>query len=341
MDSRMRNGSRRRGPILLAIVLLAVVPIAAVQRAAAQGETTPTPQGVVWRDLTLDQALGEAKEKNQMVLADVWSDHCGSCGQMDRELWDTPEGAKFMEGMIPLKIESGSRPGQVFADRFPVTGLPAIVFIRPDGTELDRVEGYTSKQEFLRKASLLREGVDPLIDLENDLAAKPDSVPLLWEVLGKYINRRRTADADSIFQRILRLDVGNRQTYAERAILLMARSAQYVQNDLPATVSYYKMLVEKYPTASSVGGAVDGAYKTMNLMGQAQQWPDWICPILKAQPANGYLQRAAAMTALRGGLRGECLAQAARTAKDLKVGGADKAAYLDSVATVLAGPKKL
>jgi hypothetical protein len=291
-------------------------------------------QGIKWADLTLDQALAEAAAKKTMVLIDVWSPHCGSCGQMDIDLWDTPEGLKLANGFVPIKIETGSPAGRDLALRYPITGLPAIIFLYPDGKELDRVEGYVNKNSFLYQVKPLTAGVDPLIEMENRLAVKPDSLDLIFQVMERYLNRRRDADADSLYRRIIRVDVGNHRMFVERAIVRMARKAEYVDRDLAETLGYWKFMVEAYPTASSVGAAVDGAFKTMLSQGTGSEWPDWICPILEKNPNLGYLQRAAAMTALRAGFRRPCFAKAARLARDLGVG---TAAYMDSVATVLDG----
>lgn len=322
MDLRSRT---HRPFAVLALFVAVLLPLFVSGSARGEGE------GVQWRDLTLDQAIAEAKEKNTMVLVDVWAGHCHSCGQMDVDVWETPEGGKLFEGLIPIKIESTSAAGREFSARYPVTGLPAIVFLRGDGTELDRVEGYFEKRRFYREVQPLVDGIDPLIEMEARLAARPDSLELAYQTLERYLNRGREEDADSLFARIMRLK--NTQ-YIEKAIVRMARYEEYVHHDLPKTLAYWKMLVEQYPASSSAGGAVNGAFKTMVQMGTAQEWDEWICPILDKNPKQGYLQRAAAMTALSNGFRGECFVKAARAARDL---GAGKAAYMDSVATVLEG----
>jgi thiol-disulfide isomerase/thioredoxin len=286
--------------------------------------------GVQWRDLTLEQALAEAKEKDTMVLVDVWAGHCHSCGQMDIDLWDTPEGAKLAEKYIPIKIESVSATGREFSDRYPITGLPSIILLRPDGTELDRVEGYYEKRKFLRDFQPLLDGTDPLLVMEAHMAARPDSLDLVYEIFEKYLNRRREAEADTLFNRLLQKG-GVR--YADKAIVRMARYQEYVRHDYPKTLEYYKMLVEQYPSASSAGGAINGAFKTMVNMGKGDEWPDWICGVLEKNPQEGYLQRSAAMTAFQGGYRGHCFAEAARRAIALGVG---KSAYMDSIAVILA-----
>jgi hypothetical protein len=327
---RAAPSRRARGPALPMFLLAALLAPALLAGVAAA-------QGVKWADFTLEQALAEAKAKNTMVLIDVWSGHCGSCGQMDIDLWDTPEGAKLAEGLIPIKIETGSEAGRTLSERYPITGLPAIIFLHGDGTELDRVEGYINKNLFLAQVRPLKDGIDPLDEMEGRLAARPDSLDLMMQVMERSLNRRRDADADTLFNRILKLDVGNRKSYAERAIVRMARNSEYVYHDPPRTLGYWKLMVEQYPTASSVGAAVDGAYKVLLSMGKASEWPDWICPILEKNPNLGYLQRAAAMTALRGGFRTPCFAAAARKASALGVG---KQAFMDSVATVLEGGAK-
>ncbi len=143
--------------------------------------TAPTlragAQGVVWRDSTLDQALAEAASSDRILMVDVRANHCGQCIVMETEFWNTPDGAAFAADMIPLKIDSTMPAGADLTKRYPITGLPCVVFIRPDGTEIDRVVGYETKSKFLDEAGQLKNGIDPLPDMEKALAAHPDSLP--------------------------------------------------------------------------------------------------------------------------------------------------------------------
>ncbi len=324
----------RRIRSLAVPALLLCLAVVARGETAAGGGTTPdqAAQGTQWRDISLDDALKEATAKNSLVLVEFWAKHCGACGQMDLDLWSTPAGAELTKGLICLKFDTQSPAGQEMMMRYPVTGLPCSLFLQPDGTELDRVDGYTNREEYLRQARMLASGVDPLPVMEARMEARPDSLPLLLGVLERYLNRRRDADADTVYQRILRTDPSNAKGFSERAVRAMAKYAEYGKHDPAAAAGYWQYMVERFPSASSVGGGVDGAYKGWLSAGQSAKWLAWICDVLKKNPNQPYLQRAAVYTGLRAGFRAPCLAEAARSARRA---GLQPAAFLDSVAVVL------
>ena len=47
---------------------------------------------VEWVELSLDEALAEARETGEILMIDVGAGHCGACGDMDRDLWGSAEG---------------------------------------------------------------------------------------------------------------------------------------------------------------------------------------------------------------------------------------------------------
>lgn len=291
-------------------------------------------QGVEWRSLSLTAALDEAAATGRMVMLDIRADHCGQCKVMEKEFWETAAGAAFAEGMIPLKYESGSPDGIEAHRRYPITGLPVVIFIRSDGSEVDRVVGYDSQEEWLEEAEPLKEGIDPLPGMEAALAAHSDSVQLMLPVLERYLYRYREVEARKLLDRMLQHDPGNRTGMVEMAIVKLAKHANLVQNDSKASMDLWRMLLDRFPTASSAGAAVDGTFKAANSMNQVAEWREWIAGLAERYPKNGRLQYAIAMTANRNGLRDPRFAKAARTARALGVGGA----FLDSIAVKLDAP---
>ncbi len=290
--------------------------------------------GVAWRNMPLTQALDEAAATGQMVLLDVRSDHCGPCKTMDDELWATAEGAAFASGMIPLKYDSGSPEGIEAHRRYPITGLPAVIFIRSDGTEVDRVVGYDSKESWLDEAAPLKEGIDPLPAMEAELAAHPDSVPLMLPVLERYLYRYREEEAAKLLDRMLAKDPTNRTGKVEVAIVKMAKYSNFVRNDPKSSMERWRILLDRLPNSSSAGAAVDGTFKAASALGQVDAWVEWIAGLADQHPKNGRLLYAIAMTANRNGLRDPRFAKAARSARALGVGGA----FLDSIAVKLEAP---
>jgi tetratricopeptide (TPR) repeat protein len=303
---------------------------------AGAGNAATSAVGVQWRDLSIEQAIAEAREKDTLVMVDVWDSHCGACLDLDAEVFQTADGGALADGLIPIKVQTTVDIGKAFMKLYPVTGLPAILLIKPDGTELDRVEGYSRGRVFFLDAMRpLRNGLDPLPTMEKKLQARPDSLPLLLGVMEKYLFRKRETEAMSIYQRIQKLDPKNARGSAERSMQMMARFEENWKVDYVKAYGYYTQMVERFPESPSAGGNADGAFKALYRIGRGAEWKDWICPVLEKNPTMGSLQRSAAMTAFVWYQRGECFAKAARRAAKLNVG--KQQAYFDSIAVILEG----
>lgn len=297
--------------------------------------SSASQDAVEWLPLTLDEALALAGERNTLVMLDLWATHCQSCGQMDIDVWETPEGVALADGLIPIKIDNQTDDGRVVSSRYPITGLPAILFLRPDGSELGRVEGYQNRSDFLRDAGPLAGGVDPLPGLEARVENNPGDPEIMFELMEAYLFRVMEQEADSLYNRILRADPHNRHRQAEKAIGKMARYQEHFRKDMERSTGYWRFLVENHPTASSAGAGVMNVQKGLSEAGRRAEWLPWICGVLRANPNAPTMQRSAVTTAMRNRYRDPCLAEAARA---LAAEGGRNAAYFDSVAAILDNP---
>jgi thioredoxin-related protein len=287
--------------------------------------------GVEWQEISLDEALAEAEKTGKIIMINVHADHCHACHDMDDALWQSPDGGALADGLIALQIDSTTPEGQELNRRYPVTGLPLVLFISPEGKEIDRVVGYTSNHTFLAEAEPLKTGYDPLPDLEAALAAKPDSLLLIMPVFERYLFRLRDAEAESPLTRILELDSQNRYRQSTKALIKIAKHSRIVRNDMEKCLSYWKLILDRFPNSSSAGGALNGTHRAAMSLRKIDWWKEYVCGLLEKHPNQASLHYSAAMTAKRYMMRGSCWADAARRARQLGKGGA----FLDTLAVTL------
>ncbi len=113
----------------------------------------------------------------------------------------------------------------------------------------------------------------------------------------------------------------------------IAKYHELIQIDPKLQMDNFKIVLERFPTCSSAGAALDGSYKAALRLGTTKDWTAWVCKILDTQRSAGRLQYSAAMTASRYGVIDPCFAKAARQARALGIGGA----FLDTLAIKLEG----
>lgn len=311
-----------------AIVLLAVLGMLFASGQAAA-------QGIVWSKLSVDEALAKAKEQNRVLMIDVFSDHCMQCKDLDEQLWQTADGAALGEDLIALQIESDGPGGERLRRLYPVLGLPVVIFIEPDGKEIGRVVGFRGLAEFLTEARNLKAGVDPLPALEAELAAHPDGIPQLVDVMEQYLFRKREAEGKQILDKLIALDAKRQSSDVTRAMALMGKYYENVDGDWEASLGLWKSMVQLYPRSAGATSGISGSCKIAVAWNQTREWIDWICAIGDQYPEEGRLHYNIAMIAYRQGLKDDCLARSARTAIAKGVGPSN----MDSIAVVLEGTR--
>jgi len=110
-------------------------------------------EGIRWEKYS-DSAYEEAVENGMPVLIDFYADWCIPCIELDQNTWTDPEVINATKDMLRLKVDLtvfDSRESEAIRKKFNISGVPTIVFIRPDGTEAidSRIVGYVSPKEFI------------------------------------------------------------------------------------------------------------------------------------------------------------------------------------------------
>lgn len=329
-----------RSPRLLAVSALFALAACGGDKTDATGQNDEPangqtqgqdPVGVQWTTLSFDEALTAAAKQNKMLVADVWSGSCHQCGVMDEEVWNTPDGIRLVGDAIAIKIPSDAPESYSFRHRYPITGLPAVLLLDSDGTEINRVVGYQSKATWIVDASEMMTGVDPIPELESRRQANPEDLTIHVTLVEKYLDRARENEARMLMETVLEKDPDSAQGHAERVVRAMARYYAYFRMDAEGAADYWRTFVERFPNASGLSGALKSTFDQANATGQTAAWIEWACRQAKSRENDGGYNSMIAMFAYRNNLKGDCLAEAAERAA--VVGGG--AAGVDTIAVHL------
>ncbi|MEZ4653340.1 MAG: thioredoxin fold domain-containing protein [Candidatus Eisenbacteria bacterium] len=308
-------------------------PADANRQSSVETEDHAAEGGVVWTDLSFDEVLKKAADEHKLILVDVWSPSCHQCEVMNDEVWNTPDGVHLVGDAIPIKIHSDAQESYSFRYRYPITGLPAVLLLDSDGTEINRVVGYSSKRAWLPEASAMMTGVDPIPDLETQVAENPDDLPLRVTLLDRYLERAREEDAHRLMEEVVAKDRSSAHGQAEKAVRSMARYYAFFRMDASGADGYYRTIVEQFPQASGLTGALKSTLDQARATGQVAAWTEWVCGLARKRESDGHYNSTIAMFAYRNKLTAPCLAEAARRAAR----SGDGAAGIDTVAVHLEG----
>jgi thioredoxin 1 len=277
------------------------------------------------------EAMKQANEQQKPVMIDFMTDWCRWCDTLDANTYSDPQVAGFVDSnLVALKIDAEKGEGVVLAKKYGVRGYPTILLARANGEEIDRLVGYLPPDAFLRAVKDFVHGVNTLLSYTESVAKTPDDASLRYALAKKYAERNDLAGSAEQYKALLRLDPNNALGHDEEARFTVAAAALVADNDNGPLVAF----LDRYPNSPAARNAL------ANLFGHAirlkdsthareffdrytGRWPN------DAGAMNSYAWNCAEQDINLGHA-----ALVAKKAVTLAASSGEKAAYLDTYATV-------
>lgn len=142
--------------------------------------------------------LNMAVQSSKPVFIDVYTEWCGPCKRMDKQVFNAESvAARYNANFINLKIDAEKGEGIEIAGRYGVKAYPTYLYLNGFGEVVYRVEGFRTVPQFLRDASIAMDEYDSpkkLADWEKDYHDKKTDK----EVLYNYTVKRLRAGLEHI-----------------------------------------------------------------------------------------------------------------------------------------------
>lgn len=101
----------------------------------------------------LSNRLDSARSTERPVFIDFYTDWCGPCKMLDRDVFkDGRVAGYFNETFFNLKINAEKGEGIALAKQFGISAYPTLIFLDGHGMERKRITGFVSATK-LRKAA--------------------------------------------------------------------------------------------------------------------------------------------------------------------------------------------
>lgn len=115
--------------------------------------------GIAWK--SWNAGVAEARATGRPILVDVYTDWCGWCKRMDRDVYSRADVRDYLaKRFVTIKLDAESSDQGTLEDRtmtygaiaqrFKVNGYPTTIFLRGNGEHLVNVPGYVPAERFLR-----------------------------------------------------------------------------------------------------------------------------------------------------------------------------------------------
>ena len=96
--------------------------------------------------------VARAQEQQKLLFVDVYTDWCGYCKMMDRDVFADPAvGERFNASFVNVKLDAETAFGEQFAIRYGVSGYPTYLFLDGGQQSVGVIEGYVETEPFLQQ----------------------------------------------------------------------------------------------------------------------------------------------------------------------------------------------
>jgi len=129
-----------------------------------------SPNSLKWHGF--EKAIKLAKKENKPIMVDFYADWCGWCQELDEKTFNAPEIKEYLkENFILVKLNADNRlrsikfREQLFSpfdllNAYGITGLPAVVFLDPNGDFVHMQPGFQPKQFYSHLLKDVKEAIE-------------------------------------------------------------------------------------------------------------------------------------------------------------------------------------
>lgn len=102
-----------------------------------------------FREISYNDAIAAAKAEGKLVFMDFYTDWCGPCKKMARDVFPQEQLGKYMnEHFVSIKINAEKGEGVELAKTYKITAYPTFIVIDTDKNVKGRTEGARNAGEF-------------------------------------------------------------------------------------------------------------------------------------------------------------------------------------------------
>jgi len=175
-----------------------------------------------FRTITYDEALSAAQQEGKMVFIDFYTDWCGPCKRMSREVFPQDKVGNFLNHkFICIKLNA-EKEGKELAKLFQVKAYPTFLIVNTSKQVVFRLEGAMDADAFI---SRIENGIDPNQKPER-LAQRYQSGERSAELINNYAFSLMTNDKEQEGYQVVNeyfKTLSNKQRLLPRNLFLFTR----------------------------------------------------------------------------------------------------------------------
>ena len=94
--------------------------------------------------------MNRAAKEQRIVIMDLFADWCVACKELEHRTFSDPRVQEQLRRMVTLRVDF-TEPDPVLSEQYGIVGLPAVLFLNADGSEIPdtRITGFVNPDEFI------------------------------------------------------------------------------------------------------------------------------------------------------------------------------------------------
>jgi thioredoxin-like negative regulator of GroEL len=226
-------------------------------------------------------ALALAKNTHRLLMVDFWATWCSGCKLLDKNTYRAASVIEGSQAFVPVKLNA-EKDGMAQVARYDIKVFPTVLFLRPDGELVWKVEGYMPASQFLKQMQSAHEIGADLPKYEALYKSRGSSPELDMKLVRIYAGTGKLAQIHKILTALDANPPSEVSSYAGGAYNAGGDAFQFAQK-LPIALHYYRM-------AEETGKPADIAYARFNIATccLADGDVDSARPVLEALVAMGH-----------------------------------------------------
>lgn len=153
----------RKENVLVVVLICLVVAVGVLYKYTGSGkpgssrlntgqENTADRTGIAWENMT--EGLARAKAEGKPVFLYFHADWCTFCVKLKKTTFKDKHVLKLLaKDFVSISIDTDKQ--RDLAVKWRVTGLPTMWFLKPDGSEIDRIPGFVNAKNMVKILNFL------------------------------------------------------------------------------------------------------------------------------------------------------------------------------------------
>ena len=249
------------------------------------------PPRIEWtRSLAAARELAGAARK--LIVVDLYTEWCAPCRKMDAETWPHPEVVAERDRYVFLKLEAEKdADGIALKKRCGVEGYPTILILDSDGNEFERLVGFSSGPDLVKKLRSAIADPDSLGNLRLRENKAPRDLALRFKLAKSLFEHSALQEAQTRFERIALDDPQNTSKVADLALFFLAW-CQYDQNQADGALDTIARLRKTLPHSAILPDAMLLQSEILLRSGRRERARAEINDFLKRYPKHRLVEQA-------------------------------------------------